>query len=131
MGFSLYPNNGRPTFHLDLEGGPKRRTFSNLSSFILHSNLSLIIARESGIVPNLLYSQVLEIWSVSRVPKTIRKQFLQKTYSLQKTSKGQNACTSGFISLFYLKKKSFFSTIFNRFLTYFFNAPKPNLKNFI
>ena len=68
-----------------------RTIFGNLSSFIRttcssHLNLSFIIALESGIEPHFSYSLLFEIRSVSRLLKTIRKQFLWKTSSKSSSS---------------------------------------------
>ena len=83
---SSQPRQGRPAFRVAPDGWPKRTIFSNLSSFIRrtwpsHLNLSFIIAPESGIEPHFSYSLLFEIRSVSRVPRTIRRQFLWKTSS--------------------------------------------------
>ena len=73
---SLNPRGGRPAFCLVLDGWPKRTLFGNLPSFIhrtcpSHLYFSFIIALESGIEPQFLYSLLFEIWSVSRVSRTI------------------------------------------------------------
>ena len=83
---SSQPRQGRPAFLLALDGWPKRTIFGNLSSFIRrtwpsHLNLSFIIALESGIEPHFSYNLLFEIRSVSRVPRTIRRQFHWKTSS--------------------------------------------------
>ena len=83
---SSHPNRGRPDFRLALDCWPKRTIFGNLSSFIhrtgpSHLNHSHIIALETGLEPHFSYSQLFEIRSVKRVPKTIRRQLLWKTYS--------------------------------------------------
>ena len=80
---SSQPRQGRPAFRIAPDGWPKRTIFGNLSSFIRrtwlsHLNLSFIIALESGIEPHFSYSLLLEIRSVSRVPRTICRQFLWK-----------------------------------------------------
>jgi hypothetical protein len=81
---SSYPSQGRSAFRLALDGWPKRTIFSNLSSLIRttcphHLSLSFIIALENGIEPYFSYNLLFEIRLVSRVPRTIRKQFLWKT----------------------------------------------------
>ena len=83
---SSQPRQGRPAFRVAPDGWPKRTIFGNLSSFIRrtwpsHLNLSFIIAPESGIEPHFSYNLLFEIRSVSRVPRTIRRQFLWKTSS--------------------------------------------------
>ena len=83
---SSQPRQGRPAFRVAPDGWPKRTLFGNLSSFIRrtwpsHLNLSFIIAPESGIEPHFSYNLLFEIRSVSRVPRTIRRQFLWKTSS--------------------------------------------------
>ena len=83
---SSHPRQGWPAFRLTADGWPKRTIFGNLSSFIRrtwpnHLNLSFIIALESRIEPHITYSLLFEIRSVSRVPRTIRRQFLWKTSS--------------------------------------------------
>ena len=74
---SSHPSRGRPVFPLalDLNSWPKRTIMGSLTSFIQrtclsHHNLYLITALESGIER-----------AVSRVSKTIRSQFLWKTFS--------------------------------------------------
>ena len=83
---SSHPKGGRPDFHGAPDGWPKRTIFGNLSSFIRrtwpsHLNLSFIIALYSGIEPHFSCNLLFEIRSVSRVPRTIRRQFLGKTSS--------------------------------------------------
>ena len=83
---SSQPRQGRPAFRVAPDGWPKRTILGNLSSFIRrtwprHLNLSFIIAPESGIEPHFSYNLLFEIRSVSRVPRTIRRQFLWKTSS--------------------------------------------------
>ena len=83
---SSQPRQGRPAFLVAPDGWPKKTIFGNLSSFIRrtwlsHLNLSFIIAPESGIEPHFSYNLLFEIRSVSRVPRTIRRQFLWKTSS--------------------------------------------------
>ena len=80
---SSQPRQGRPTFRVALDGWPKRTIFGNLSSFIRrtwpsHLNLYFILAPESGIEPHFSYNLLFEIRLVSRVPRTIRRQFLWK-----------------------------------------------------
>ena len=83
---SSRPNRGRLAFYLSLHGWPKWTIFGNLSSFIRwtcpsHLNLSLITALKSWIEPRFPYSLPFEMRSVSRVPRTITRQFLWKTSS--------------------------------------------------
>ena len=83
---SSQPRQGRPAFRVAPDGWPKRTIFGNMSSFIRrtwpsHLNLSFIIAPESRIEPHFSYNLLFEIRSVSRVPRTIRKQFLWKISS--------------------------------------------------
>ena len=81
---SSQPRRGRPAFRVAPDGWPKKTIFGNLSSFIRrtwpsHLNLSFIIALERGIESHFSYNLLFEIRSVSRVPRTIRRQFLWKT----------------------------------------------------
>ena len=83
---SSQPRRGRPAFRVAPDGWPKRTIFGNLSSFVCrtwpsHLNLSFIISLDSGIEPHFSYKLLFEIRSVSRVPRTIRTQFLWKTSS--------------------------------------------------
>ena len=69
------------SFRVALDGWPKRTVFNNLSSFRTcpsHINLSLIRVLESGVKPKCSYNLLFEIWVISRVPRTIRRQFLWK-----------------------------------------------------
>jgi len=80
---SSHPKRGRPAFCWALDGWPKRTIFGNLSSFICrmcpsHLNLSPILALEIRIEPQLLCNLLLEIHSVSWLPKAIRRQSLWK-----------------------------------------------------
>jgi len=80
-----HPRRRRPAFRLTLYGWQKRKIFGNLSSFIRrtwpsHLNLSFIIALESEIEPHSLQSLLFELRAVRRVSRTIRRQFLWKTY---------------------------------------------------
>ena len=83
---SSYTRRGKPDFRLALDGWQKRTIFGNLSCLIRgtcssHLNLLSIIALDSGIEPHFSYSRLFEIQSVSRVPRTIHRQFLWKTSS--------------------------------------------------
>ena len=78
---SSHSNRELPAFCLALDGWSKRTIFGNLPSFISrtcpsHLNLSLTIALESVIEPHFLSNLLFQIPSVSRVPKTICRQFL-------------------------------------------------------
>ena len=82
----LPPIQGNHDFRSALDVWPLRTTYGNLSSFTCRTwtsylNLSVIIAPEAWIEPHSLFSLMFEIWSVSRVPKTICTQFLGKTSS--------------------------------------------------
>ena len=86
---SSHPNRGRPALRLALDGWPKRTIFGNFSSFIRgtcpgHLNLYLIIALDSGIEPHFSYWLLFEIRSVSRVSRTIRRQW--KTSSISSSA---------------------------------------------
>ena len=80
---SSQPRQGRPAFRVAPDEWP---ILGNLSSFIRrtwpsHLNLYFIVALESGIEPHFSYNLLFEIRSVSRVPRTNRRQFLWKTSS--------------------------------------------------
>ena len=83
---SSYHNCNLLVFRLALDDWPKRTIFGSLSSFIhgmclFPLNLTFAITLESGIEPYFSYNLLFEIQSVSRVPRTIRRQFLRKTFS--------------------------------------------------
>ena len=83
---SSHPNKRRPFFRLALDGWPTETIFGLLSYLIRitcpsHLNLSLITALERRIEPHFSHNQLLEILSVSWVPKTIRWQFFWKRSS--------------------------------------------------
>ena len=85
---SSHPRQGRLDFCVATVGWPKRTIVDNLSSFICrtwpsHLNLFFfIIALKSGIEPHFSYNLLFEIRSVSRIPKTIGRQFLWKISSV-------------------------------------------------
>ena len=99
---SSHPRRGRPVFCLALDCWQKRTIFDTPSSFIhrtwpSHLNLCFIIALESRTEPHFSYSLLFEIQSVSRAPRTIRRQFLRKT-----SSKFSSAFRSAYASEPYL-----------------------------
>ena len=77
---SCHHKQGRPAFYLALDGWPKKEKHW-VEKDPRHLRLCFIIAQESGMEPYFLYSLLFKIWSVSRITRTIRRQFLWKTFS--------------------------------------------------